>query len=55
MARITREEYANNVIDHILGVMTGKVWVGERAEMVKNPPVEGEGALIRVREIPQIH
>jgi NAD(P)-dependent dehydrogenase (short-subunit alcohol dehydrogenase family) len=52
MPRTPREEYANQVVDHILGGTTDKVWLGERAEMVKNSPVEGEGALIRVRKIP---
>lgn len=36
--------YANNVVDNILGGATGRVWLGERAEMMRDASVQGEVA-----------
>ena len=44
MTRTPLATYATEVVDNILGGTTGRIWVGERAEIAKNMPVEGEMA-----------
>ncbi|KAJ6108159.1 hypothetical protein N7523_009482 [Penicillium sp. IBT 18751x] len=45
--RTPLESYATDVVDSILGGMTGRIWVGERAEKMKNASFGGELAVLR--------
>lgn len=48
MPRTPLETYATDVVDSILGGITGRIWVGERAEKMKNASFGGELAVLRV-------
>ncbi|KAJ5304897.1 U2 snRNP component prp10 [Penicillium atrosanguineum] len=47
MPRTPLESYATEVVENILGGITGRIWVGERAEKMKNASLEGELAFSR--------
>lgn len=49
MARTPLATYATEVVDNIVGGITGRIWVGERAEKMKNASFGGELAVLRVR------
>jgi NAD(P)-dependent dehydrogenase (short-subunit alcohol dehydrogenase family) len=49
MVRTPLAAYATEVVDNILGGITGQIWVGERAERMKNASFGGELAVLRVR------
>lgn len=51
IGRTPLAEYAKEAVDNIVNGTTGKVWLGSRAEMAKNAPTEGEGAVMRVGTI----
>ena len=48
LPRTPAVDFAKQVADNILNGATGNVWLGERAEMAKHIPAEGEGAAMRV-------
>jgi short-subunit dehydrogenase len=49
MVRTPLAAYATEVVDNILGGITGQIWVGERADRMKNASFGGELAVLRVR------
>jgi len=48
MVRTPLATYATEVVDNILCGTTGRIWLGERAEQIKNAPVEGAMAALKV-------
>ncbi|OQD72945.1 hypothetical protein PENDEC_c018G06803 [Penicillium decumbens] len=47
MVRTPLATYATEVVDNILCGTTGRIWLGERAEQMKNAPVEGAMAALK--------